>query len=443
MANWYVYSGAGGSASGADWTNAKTTLQAGITGSTAGDTIWVAHDHAETAGAAKTITGGGSATAITRIICANRAGSVPPVSADLRATGSVTTTGAFSVSLNMTFVYVYGLIFNSGNGANPNGMVIANAAVGYQLYEACSFRKLGTTNAQGAIVIGQGTGKVRVDWKNCTVQFGATGDGIAIKMAAFSWRDTASAILGATIPTTLFQTSASAAIAGSSNILIEGVDISALSTNTIVGAMPHPTKVLIKDCKIASGTVIAAAPSDQGGAETVSSRTNGSGVNYRVEKWQYAGTETVETTIVRTGGATDGTTPIAKKLVTSANSALVCPFDAIPIAIWNDVTGSTVTCTVYGVWGGGAVPNNDDIWMDVEYLSSSGDGKGSFATCGKADVLASNAALTSDSSTWGGSTTKFKMVVTFTAQQKGAIFIYVRAAKVSTTFYIDPKAVLT
>lgn len=442
MANWYVYSGAGGTASGANWANAFTTLFAGTFAAAAGDTVWVAHDHSETAASAKTITGGGTATAIMRVICANRAGSVPPVSADLRTTALVITTGTNSIAFNVSFVYVYGIIFQSGTGTTATTLTLGGSnANAFQFFEACSFQKLTTNASQGAITVGNGSFRMRTDWKNCTIKFGNTGDGIAVRAVAFTWRDTASAISGATIPTTLFQVSVS--LTASSIVLLEGVDLSALSTGTIVGAVPTPTKHLIKDCKIASGTVIAATPTDQGGAETISSRTDGSGHNYRVEKWQYAGTETVETTIVRTGGATDGTTPVAKKIVTTANSALVCPFEALPIAIWNDVSGSSVTCTVYGIWGGGAVPNNDDIWMEVEYLSSSGDGKGSFVSCGKADVLASNAALSTDASTWGGSTTKFKMAVTFTPQQKGAIFIYVKAAKVSTTFYIDPLAVLT
>jgi hypothetical protein len=35
------------------------------------------------------------------------------------------------------------------------------------------------------------------------------------------------------------------------------------------------------------------------------------------------------------------------------------------------------------------------------------------------------------------------MSVTFTPQQKGAVTIYVKAAKASSTFYIDPKPVLS
>ena len=102
-----------------------------------------------------------------------------------------------------------------------------------------------------------------------------------------------------------------------------------------------------------------------------------------------------------------------------------------------------MTATVQGIWGGGAVPNNDDIWCDVEYLGSSGSPLASFVNDGKADILASNAAQDAGSGTWGGSTTKFKLNVTFTPQQKGWILLRVKAAKASSTFYIDPKITLS
>jgi hypothetical protein len=46
------------------------------------------------------------------------------------------------------------------------------------------------------------------------------------------------------------------------------------------------------------------------------------------------------------------------------------PFEAIPITIWNDSTSAITTLTIYGTTTGGGVPNNDDIWVEVEYLGS-------------------------------------------------------------------------
>ena len=146
---------------------------------------------------------------------------------------------------------------------------------------------------------------------------------------------------------------------------------------------------------------------------------------------------------MRTGGASDGTTPIAWKIVTTANCTYSMPFECPPIAIWNDTTGSAKTATVEGIWGGGAVPNDDDIWLEVEYLGDASSPQGSFVNDGKADLLATAAGQTSSSETWGGSTTKFKLACTFTPQMKGWIYARVKCAKASSTFYIDPLVTLS
>jgi hypothetical protein len=119
------------------------------------------------------------------------------------------------------------------------------------------------------------------------------------------------------------------------------------------------------------------------------------------------------------------------------------PFECPPIAIWNDTTGSAKTATIEGIWGGGAVPLDSDIWIDVEYLGDAASPQGSFVNDGTPDLLSTAANQTSSSATWGGSTTKFKLNVTFTPQQKGWIYARVKCAKPSSTFYIDPLVTLT
>ena len=155
------------------------------------------------------------------------------------------------------------------------------------------------------------------------------------------------------------------------------------------------------------------------------------------------GQQTVETTIVRTGGASDGTTAIAWKIVTTADSEKEAPYEALPISLWNDTTGSPKTLTLQGIWGGGAVPNNDDIWMEVEYLGTSGFPIVSKVSSGRATPLTAGSAIPAGSGTWGGSTTKFAMSVTFTPAMKGPVTVYVKAALPSSTFYVDPKPVIS
>lgn len=196
-------------------------------------------------------------------------------------------------------------------------------------------------------------------------------------------------------------------------------------------------RTVFKDCKFNASATRCVTQTGIG-AEVYFIRCDSGATNYIQEKWDAFATLTTETTIIRTGGATDGGQGVSHKIVSSANANFVQPFTGLPIVIWNEST-SSITVTLYGVWGSGSLPNNDEVWFDAEYLGSSLTPLGSFVTCAKADPLASAAAQGSDTSTWGGSTTAFKLQVTFTPGMKGPITIYPKVGKASTTLYIDPK----
>jgi hypothetical protein len=162
--------------------------------------------------------------------------------------------------------------------------------------------------------------------------------------------------------------------------------------------------------------------------------------NYRNELYRFGGNQVTETTIVRTGGASDGTTPVSWKIITDANARWIAPFESLPITVWSDTVGAK-TVSIYGYWNNASVPNNDDIWIEFEGLTDAGSPLSSIATSGKTSFLAANAPIPSDASTWGGgvTTSKFKMSAAITAAMKGPISVTVKAAKASSTFYIDPK----
>jgi hypothetical protein len=428
MANYYVYSSAAGAGTGADWANAFTTLAAALTADAAGDTIYVANDHAESQASAMTLASTGSSAVPCRIICVNRAGSVPPVAADLATTATVTTTGANAITFTGAF-YCYGIGFRSGTGATNAGITINSPAS----FEACSLHKLGTTGNSGAITIS--VNRV-VRFINTSVQFGNTGDGI-IADGALLWSNTASAVTGATTPSSLFR-------AGGEYVQCEGVDLSALGVGkTLFAALTVPGNNVLKNCKLGASVTVAAAPNLRMASILLVNSDSGA-TNTRNEKHHYAGVLTTETTVVRTGGASDGTTTYAHAIATNANSNWQAPFEGIPFAIWNETTGSAVTLTMHGTWAGGAVPNNNEVWFDVEYPGSATFPISSFATGGLSSVLATATALTSAAAeTWGGGTTDFKQSISVTPQMKGWIIVTPKVAVASTTVYIDPKIVVT
>lgn len=436
MASYYVYSGATGSANGTSWANAYTTLTAAFSGHAAGDVYHVAHDHAESTAGAVTLASLGLVGNPTKVICVNRAGSVPPVSADRRATAQVATTGGNSITVS-SFTHYDGIIFLTGDSTGTAFFVAPGGNSQRVRFDNCSIQMRAT--GAGFINLPQEQGTY-VELNNTTVSFAAVGQWIEVS-GVLKWRNTPSALLG-TIPTLVFS------LPGGDGGEVEctGVDLSAAgSGKTLCGAAAtaNAVKYKIIDCKLNASVTKSVVPASHGGTEVDFIRSGASGVNYAVFRHRIGGALNEETTVVRTGGASDGTTPIAWKIDTTVNANYSMPFECPPIAIWNNIVGSAVTATVEGIWGGGAVPNDDEIWLDVEYLGSSSSPQGSFVNDGKVDLLTAAAGQTSSSATWGGSTTRFKLNVTFTPQQKGWVYCRVKCAKASSTFYVDPLVTLT
>src|SRR5690242_12430843 len=127
MAHVYVDSNATGAGTGADWANAYTTLAAALTAKAAGDNFWVAHNHAETQTSAMTLTSPGTAANPCTVACVNKAGSVPPVSADLRTTATISTTGANAITAQ-GYMYCNGITLSAGSGAASVGITIGGSA---------------------------------------------------------------------------------------------------------------------------------------------------------------------------------------------------------------------------------------------------------------------------------------------------------------------------
>lgn len=442
MASYYVYSGAAGSNNGSSWANAFTTLTTAFVTEAAGDTLYVAHDHAESTASGITLTSSGLSSNATKVVCVNRAGSVPPVSADRRATAQVTTTGTSNITFSGSGITHYdGIIFNAGTGSGSVSILIGSGGATNQRFDNCSFR-INATGVSGVLTLGYNgsVGGSYVELNTTTLSFAATGQTINV-IGILRWRNTPSALLG-TIPTTLFTPT----VFKGAIIECAGVDLSAAgSGKTIVAQNGSEIGQTFNfmDCKLNASVTKSVTRASLGSSEVDFVRSGSSGVNYNIYSDRATGVLTEETTIVRTGGASDGTTPIAWKIVTNGNATFSIPFACPPIAIWNDTTGSAVTATVEGIWGGGAVPNDNDIWVEIEYLGDASSPQASFVNDGTADLLTAAAGQSSSTETWGGSTTKFKLAATFTAQQKGWIYARARCAKAASTFYIDPLVTLT
>jgi hypothetical protein len=406
---------------------------------TAGNSFFVASEHAETKSSTSTLNTPGTLGSPCFIYCVTKT-AVPPASANLTTGATISTTGATDIVLGGISAYYRGITFSCGSSSGNAFLTLGNTASSNLVLEMCSLI-LDNTGSISKIVLGNASG-VRITLIGCTYTFGShTGQTFTSIAGNIDCNISGGIInVGANVPTILFTSLPSI-------LNIDGLDLSAFgSGKTLFGASAISCTAIMKNCKLGGSVTKSATPTTTN-QKNVIIVSDSAATNYLHELYTYWGKQTVETTIVRTGGASDGTTPIAWKVDTTANSRWTTPFESMPIAIWNDTTASNVTVTVYGIWGGGAVPNNDDIWLEVSYMGSSATPLATINTANtKADALATNAAQSSDASSWGGSTTAFKMSVTLSSPQpgmKGYIYVTVKAAKVSSTFYIDPKVVLS
>jgi hypothetical protein len=410
--------------------------------------VYVASEHAETQATAMSfnnVFGRYSTTTpalnvLCRILCVTKT-TVPPVSANLTTGASISTTGNSSINMLTGSHYVQGITISAGSGAVAAVISWQNATSLNGYFKNCTMIKAGT--AAGNLAVGNASSILVFD--NTTWQFGAVGDNFMLfssVAAKLIWKNTVSAIQGSIIPTNLIGSN----YAG--EVLLEALDLSALTTTILQSSGANTIRLVTRNCKLNAGVTVSGVPANPFGSVVDLVRCDSGATNYRHEHYEAGGSQVVETTIVRTGGATDGTTPISWKIVTTTAGPSwgAFPFQSMPMAIWNDTTATNRVVTVYGITAAGGLPNNDDIWIEVEYPGSASTPIGTIATTTKADTFASGVAVASDGSTWGGGVTAFKLVATLSSpqtQMKGPFLIVVKVAKSSTTFYIDPAPVLS
>jgi hypothetical protein len=407
----------------------------------AGNTIYVGDNHAESSAALIQINPTGSVTTTGKFICHNHSGGYPPVSGDMTTGATITASGGNNILMfngsPLGSYYFYGLTFVD----SLTNLSLSNATSGsYISFDRCSFQFNSSSNASLALPNG-----CVVLFNNTTLKFGGTGQYIAVGTGTFIWQNTAPILVSGSSIATVQLISPTP----TGTIMLEALDLSQV-TGTIFPNNAVTSSILIKDCKLNAALT---APVFTGlGITEQFVRSDSAAAAYRSTRYAYEGTETTETSITRVGGAADPAGQAqSRKILTTANAQWLRPFQAEPYAIWNPVTGANVVVTVCGTINAGALPNNDDIWMEVEYLGSSATPLGTIVTTSKANVLAANAAVASDGSAWNGGGSgagwsPFKLTATLSSPQPGMvgyIHVRVRAAKVSTTYYIDPRITLT
>lgn len=427
-----------GLASGyAAWANPHARLQAACatTWGAAGNTIYVSSNHAETQSATMAIpVGGSTAAAPYRIICVTS--NVAP-SSTLATSATVTTTGTSNIQINSN-AYVYGIQFFCGTGAGAVTLFWGVNNV-QQSYENCIF-KVVSTNTGSALSLNSGNVTATyVDFIGCTFLFSAAAQQILLAWNSL-FRKNCIFANSATVPTTLFSSTGSSARGGIATI--RDCDLSAIVGSLVAVGGGEALTIYFQNCKLGAGVSPITGTQLLNNACTVFlHNSDSSNTNYRYYYANFAGTIQQETTIVRTGSlATDGTTPLSWNITNNTSPNYYSPFVSEEIAIWNDTSGSLVTATLYLI--SNTTLNNNDLWAEIEYPSSSTFPLGATVDS-RMTPLGTPASLTADTSVWGGSTNKYKIVLTFTPQMKGPIKARFFSAKASATIYIDPYCYLS
>ncbi len=406
-----------------------------------GDTIFLSSDHAETQSAAalniySASSAGGPPC---NLISVTKTGSVPCVAADITNGASMSATGANNVNINRN-LYAQGITFSGGSGSSAGYISFFSDSNQGQVYlKNCSL-VINTTASTCYILMNSVPGSVTLD--NTPITFGATGHVIYCNQGVdFTWVNTPSALGGSIFPTTLFNVGT-----GTRTITCRGVDLSALGSGKTIyaGGGDNLTRAVFENCKLnASVTLISGVNSNANDRNVKVDFINcdSGATGYRNEWHRQEGDITTETTITRASGASDGVQAVSWKAISSGSSAIspTLPLEFPPIAVWNTLTGSAHTATIELI--SSASLNNNDIWVDLEYLGSSGSPLGSGVNSLPATVLTTAAACPTSSKTWNSSPAspvKQYLQVSFTAQLAGLVVARVKIAKPATTVYVDP-----
>lgn len=436
MADIYVRSTDGADAdSGATWALAKATLTGAAAIDAAGDRIFLSSSHAETTAAAVTFALAGTLAQPTMVLSVNDSAAPPTASS---SGASITTTGTSGITFTGTSIYVEGLQFFCGTGAGSPAFS-CSTATGRALFKNCFFSLVAT----GARVnLGAATAAFQ-EARNCTFRASAAGNLIAFSAAGRGVVSGGGFVAGSATPTGVFS------MAASSRGFVESFDMSTLAAtvNIVQGSPGTFSSFIIRNSRLpvgwtgslVSGTVPLGVRIEMHNCDSGDTR-------YRLQVADHVGTVRSETAIVRSGGATDGETPISWILSTNANASPINNSLASPeIALWNAVIGAPITVAVE-VATDGVTLNDSDAWIEVQQMGTDGTSLGTVASGQRADMLATAVAHPTSTETWvslPGTPVRQRLLVTFTPREAGFLQAVIRLARASTTIYVDPLLTVT
>lgn len=424
---------------GTTWALAKATLTGIAAIDTTADRIWVSQVHNETTAAGITLAIAGTLGVPSEILCGND-GAEPPVA--LATTGAISTTGTSNISMQGSF-YCYGLIFTAGDSTGSPLLLLGDSAGCNQVYDSCDFI-LRATGSSASLYLGTQSSSTAnaVTLNNCRIKFAASAQNIGVGCRARI--NGGSIIAGGTSPTNFIG----GYLANRGlDLLVTGFDFTNLASASnllLGGGVSNTGRAVFRNCKMPaswSGALVSSAITSSGFRAEMHN-CDSADTNYRMWIEDYTGSIKSEIVIVRTAGASDGTTPLSWKMASGAGIFPQLVLASPEFVQWNETTGSSKTATVEIVHDSVTALTDAEVWLEIVYLGTSGVPLGTVASDKAASVLATPANQTTSSATWTttGLTNpnKQKLEVTFTPQEKGPVIARVCMSKPSKTIYVDP-----
>ncbi len=418
------------------WAKAATTFLVAVDAASAGDDIIIGADHTETPGSTPTYTFPGTVGSPNRVISST-------VGSDSDIVYNKADNIQVSVTAGGTNFIIQGSVYFYGFSLKLKRDLILQSSASICVFDDCVMQ---LDDAQSNILIGVSAGQNSVIFKNTDVNFSVGGAGVGFVLSGpskFWWRGGVLSWTG-TQPTALFNSLDKDCL-----VFMSGVDLSACTSALFDVSDAADIMSEMHHCVLNSGVSLTTGIINSVGTRILMSGCDDSTGNdlYRLEYVDFWGSTVHDDDIFRTtGGASDGTTPISWKMVSTANaSEFTEPTKSPWIYAWVDGTGSK-TFTVQCLWDSVTDIQDDEIWLEIEFLEASADPDSAFADDRMADISATPADQTTNATPWTETLTndnEFELAVTVTVNRVGPVIARVCLAKPSTTVYVDPLLVIT
>ncbi len=418
------------------WAKAATTTATAVTGSAAGDEFRIGADHAENTAGNVTYTFPGTQSNPNKFVSMT----VDTTTYNKADNIQVDTGANNNMNINGS-VQFYGVSFKIGDDSSW-----ISSSNNFLYWEDCL---LEFARGDSVLTMGATAGRTSVVFKNTDITFSVSGSvrGFAITASSFRWDGGRLLVTGPSFPTALFNGGTRMAV-----INVSGVDMAQLESAIVDISDTKPYIIQLHHCllhssvSLTTGTII-----ERSSRVLMSGCDDTTGNNlFRLEYEDFWGSTFDDAATFRTtGGAKDPDGNAISWQMVSASRAVefTDPTKSPPIVKWVKTTGSK-TFTVNCLWDSAVDIQDDEVWLEIEYLSASADTDSDLASDRMADIQATPADQTTNAVAWTISPSmtnanEFEVAVTVTVNRVGPVIAHVCLAKPSTTIFADPKLEIT